>query len=317
MESVNVSNETNDHPCLQGLYFIALLVDLVLYLVAICLAPMILFGLAMGGVGSEYVPRIIIHFSISIIIYTVGWIGFRTKFRCAVFIYGINSFVQSVYMVISFVEWGMNIINILLVIRIPLSILILRYAYVLIAEKWRMNHVERNDEPHSMESMNVNNYTNCLRVLYMIGLSADLVSFALLAPAVFAAFVFSQEKGDGSRDDAFLITHCILTVEIDTVGWTGYYTKIMYPVVIYGIALFVQNVYVLVWIVKWAMDLETILLIIRSSFSIPVLGYAYVLIAKKWRTSHVERNIEAHSMEPMNVNNATESPVERNDENHV
>ena len=170
-----------------------------------------------------------------------------------------------------------------------------------------------------MEPVDVINDTNSLfRYLYLIGLSIDLFPSLLLVIPVLLSVV-----GSGSQRNGFtiffirpFITDFIITVMIDAVGWIGYCTNCIFPMVVYGIALFLQNVYMLVSIVDSGVPLLFIILVIRVTLSILVLRCAYVLIAERWRRSHVERNIEAPSMEPVNVNNETCSmePVNVNDE---
>lgn len=292
MEPVN-GNGTDR---LRFLYAIGLLVDPIL----IVLCVMTIFS-GFPYMDLDYIdnPRLIIHIIIVLISYGVGWIGYYTKCIFSIVIYSTALFVQDVYALVFIVQPEKIPLVIILPIRIYFSILVLRYAYALMAEKRRMSHVERNNEAHSMEPVNVNNDTGfLLRFLYVIGLSVDLVT-----SVYFGHIVWEFEPPAMFRGSivVFPITIVVITVAIHAIGWVGYYTKCIHPVVIYGIAFFVESVYVS--IVVWRITLFFIVSAIRVYFSILVLGYAYALIAMKWQMSHVERNDEAHSMEPVNVIN--------------
>lgn len=291
MESVN----GNDINRLRFLYLIGLLVDPILFILYgaydVYHVLMIFFSTSCIDCSVDFF--LITHLITTFITYGVGWIGYCTQWICPVVIYGAGLFVQNVYVLLSIVESRAILSLIVLSIHLYFSIFVLRYAYALIAKKRQMSDVERNDEAHSMEHVNVNNDTDLLlRFLYVIGLSVDLVT------SVYLGLILTF-----GSSDIFRITLVVIAVAIDAIGWTGYFTQWIRPVVMYSIASFAQNVYVLVSFVRWRENLSLTMSFIRVYFSILTLGYAYTLITKKRRMSHVERNDEAHSIEPVNINN--------------
>lgn len=146
----------------------------------------------------------------------------------------------------------------------------------------------------------LNDDTNfVIQGLYVVCLLSDLIKYLFLLPGIYMEIVWEHNLPTKT------MMVIIIIAIIDTVGWIGVCTGSIYPVVMYGIALFAQSVYILVTILKSGMFWGEGLLIIfvwRVLSFISTLGYAYVLITKRRQTSHMESNREAYSMEPVNVN---------------